>query len=325
MPRIRRMRQRKGQHPSLQPPATRRLALLDVAADTLRVEVQGDGPPLLLLAGLGANLDMWAPVAPHLRGFELVTFDPPGTGGSGPVRYALGMPALADLAASLLEALGRGPVDVLGYSWGGALAQELARRHPGLVRRLVLCATTCGLGGMPGSPQALAAFATPWRYTSKSQLERAAPALFGGRARLDPGHSLRAHPPIRHGHGPRLIGYTAQLCAIARWTSLPWLHELQQPTLIVAGDDDPIVPIGNARLLASRIPKSRLHVVSGGGHLLLIDQTEDVAPAVRSFLLETAVLGDSTSDGLRQATEPGATTHSVGWPVISAMRSKSLS
>jgi poly(3-hydroxyoctanoate) depolymerase len=263
MPRIRLMRGRRLR-PALRVPATRRVEFLDLAQCTVRVAVEGDGAPLLLLAGIGASLDMWAPVVPHLPGFELLSFDPPGTGGSGPVRSALGMPALADLAAGVLDALGRERVDVLGYSWGGALAQELAHRHPERVRRLVLCATTCGLGGMPGSPQALATLGAPWRHAAEA---------------------------LPQGHGPRLIGYTAQLCAIAQWTSLPWLHQLAQPTLVVAAEDDQVVPLGNARLLATRIPDSRLHVVPAAGHLLLVEQPENVAPLVRSFLGEAATGG----------------------------------
>jgi pimeloyl-ACP methyl ester carboxylesterase len=237
--------------------------LLDLPVGTVRVAVEGDGPPLLLLAGIGASLDMWAPVSPHLGGFELLSFDPPGMGGSGPVGTTLGMPALADLTAGVLEALGRDRVDVLGYSWGGALAQELARRHPHRVGRLVLCATTCGLGGMPGSPQALATLTVPW---------------------------------VRRGPVPRLAGYAAQLWAIARWTSLPWLHELPHPTLIVAGEHDAVVPVANARLLASRIPDSRLLVIPAAGHLLLIEQPAAVAPAVRSFLLDAATSGDAARE-----------------------------
>jgi pimeloyl-ACP methyl ester carboxylesterase len=230
----------------------RRTELLEVGGHTLRVDVQGDGPPLLLITGLGADLGMWAPVTPHLGGFELITFDPPGLGGSSPARLELGMAELADLTARLLDTLGQDRLDVLGYSWGGALAQELAHRHPGRVGRLVLCGTTCGLGGWLGNPQALA-------------------ALTG---------------PGAHGRGPSLAGVTAQLYAIARWSSLPWLHEVSQPTLVVAGGDDPIVPLGNARLLAVRLPDSRLHVVPGAGHFFLIEQPEEVVPVVRSFLLD---------------------------------------
>lgn len=237
----------------------RRVEFLDVAAGTVRVAVEGDGPPLLLLAGIGANLDLWAPVATHLPGIELLAFDPPGTGGSGPARYALGMAGLADVAAEVLDALGRDRVDVLGYSWGGALAQELARRHPERIRRLVLCSTTCGLGGVLGSPPALAALVMPWRYSSET---------------------------LRQRGGPRFVGYATQLCAIAQWTSLPWLHQIEHPTLIVAAEHDAVVPLANAHLLANRIPGSRVHVVPAADHLLLIDHPEQVAPAVHSFLGE---------------------------------------
>ena len=245
----------------IQRPPVRRTELLEVGGHTLRVGVQGGGSPLLLITGLGADLDMWAPVLPYLGGFELITFDPPGLGGSSPARLELGMSELADLTARLLDTLGQGRLDVLGYSWGGALAQELAHRHPGRVRRLVLCGTTCGLGGMPGNPQALAALAIPRR-------------------------SAGDHAPGAHRRKPSFAGFTAQLCAIARWSSLPWLHELSQPTLVVAGGDDPVVPLGNARLLAARLPDSRLHVVPAAGHFFLIERPEEVVPVVRSFLLD---------------------------------------
>jgi pimeloyl-ACP methyl ester carboxylesterase len=263
MPAMRvRLRRAKGDPSPVQSRRARRTELLEVGGHTLRVDVQGDGPPLLLITGLGADLDMWAPVTPHLGGFELITFDPPGLGGSSPARLELGMSELADLTARLLDTLGQDRLDVLGYSWGGALAQELAHRHPGRVGRLVLCGTTCGLGGMLGNPHALAALAGP-----------------GGQRR-----------------GPGLAGLTAQLCAIARWSSLPWLHELSQPTLVVAGGDDPVVPLGNARLLAARLPDSRLHVVPGAGHFFLLEQPEEVAPRVRSFLLDGVADDDDDDD-----------------------------
>jgi pimeloyl-ACP methyl ester carboxylesterase len=258
MPAIR-VRLRRAKADPVQPPRAHRTDLLEVAGHTLRVGIQGDGPPLLLITGLGADLDMWAPVTPHLGGFELITFDPPGLGGSSPARLELGMPELADLTARLLDRLGQARLDVLGYSWGGALAQELAHRHPGRVRRLVLCGTTCGLGGMLGNPQALVALSGP----------------LGG---------FPAFP----------TGFAAQLCAIARWSSLPWLHELSQPTLVVTGDDDPVVPLGNARLLAARLPDSRLHVVPGAGHFFLIEQPGEVTPVVRSFLLGGVAEDDAT-------------------------------
>ncbi len=267
-----------------------RQEIIQVAPASLRVAVQGAGQPLLLLAGLGGGLDMWGPFQRHLAGFEVISFDPPGTGGSGPVRFPLGMAEMARLAAGVVEVLGRQPVDVLGYSWGGALAQEFAHRFPHLVRRLVLCSSTCGLGGVPGSLEALAALVIPWRPSSPAYLEHVTPRLFGGVAGREPGRFFGADEPARSPQAPSLVGYAAQLYAIASWTSLPWLHRLGPPTLVVAGDDDPVVPLANARLLANRIPDCRLHVVAGGGHLILLDQPEVVAPVVREFLLDLDTL-----------------------------------
>jgi pimeloyl-ACP methyl ester carboxylesterase len=68
------------------------------------------------------------------------------------------------------------------------------------------------------------------------------------------------------------------------WTSLPWLHRVRQPTLILAGDDDPVIPLANARLMAWRMPSARLRVVEGGGHLFLLDQPETLVDDIPAFL-----------------------------------------
>ena len=113
----------------------------------LRVDRRGEGPPLLLITGIGAHLDMWRPFQAVAGERELIAFDAPGVGRSQRPALPLRMPALARLVTELLDALALERVDVLGYSWGGGLAQELAHRHPERVRRLVLCATSPGLGG----------------------------------------------------------------------------------------------------------------------------------------------------------------------------------
>ena len=78
-------------------------------------------------------------------------------------------------------------------------------------------------------------------------------------------------------------GYYYQLIASLGWTSLPWLPKLRPPTLILAGDDDPIIPVVNARIMHWLIPRSRLHVYQGG-HLELAADAEQIAPVVEAFL-----------------------------------------
>jgi poly(3-hydroxyalkanoate) depolymerase len=259
---------------------------LEVDGVTLRVSESGEGKPILLVMGIGGHLGMWRPLERLLNGagFRTITYDQPGTGLSTPYRVPRRMSGIASTAEAMLDALGYGSVDVLGVSFGGGVAQQLAHQAPGRVRRLVLCATSAGMVSVPGHPRSLLALATPRRYRDPEYFRQIAPKAFGGRAR----HQSESDQDSenRFLHAPSTIGYGHQLIAATGWTSFHWLPGLQQPTLVMAGDDDPVVPVLNAHILAWRIPRSEFHVIRGGGHLFLIDQPEDVAPRVTSFLSE---------------------------------------
>jgi len=263
----------------------RDLRFVDADGVRLRVGIRGTGRPLLLLMGIGGNLEMWTPFEEALdsRVVQTITVDAPGTGGSGGYRFPRRMSGLASTMERMLDALGYHRVDVLGVSFGGVLAQQLAHQAPDRVRRLVLAATGIGLGGVPGSPRVLLRLATPRRYTQPDYYRRIAGDIYGGLARRDPDAMLHGSL-ARFTHAPGLGGYLAQLYAIAGWTSLPWLCRLPQPTLVLAGDDDPIVPLVNGRILNRLIPDSRLHVVAGGGHLFLLEQAADVGRVVTAFV-----------------------------------------
>jgi poly(3-hydroxyalkanoate) depolymerase len=239
---------------------------------------------LLLVMGIGASLDMWGPFEEAMLplGYQLISFDLPGAGGSPPAFPPLRMRGLAKLAVRLLDELGLPAVDVLGVSFGGVVAQEIAHQAPDRVRRLVLCATGPGLGGMPGKASALIHMVTPKRYTSPDYAQRIAATLYGGRARVDP--TLHASMTSRFMRPPSAYGYLTQLFAITGWTSVPWLCRVETPTLILNGDDDPIVRLVNGRIMAALLPESRLHVVRGGGHLFLLDQSDETAGLVDDFL-----------------------------------------
>lgn len=249
----------------------------------LRVRVRGAGSPLLLVTGLGANIEMWEPLIGELADFTTIAFDAPGTGESDIPRWPLRMKALARITARLIDVLGYGTVDVLGVSYGGAIAQELTYRHAEKVRRLVLAATMCGWGGVPGRPSALALLATPYRYYSRDHLKSIAPRLYGGLIARQP-ELLERHAYSRLGHAPSLRGYLWQMAAIAGWSSLPYLHRIRQSVLVLTGDDDPIIRVINGRILASLVPNARLHIIRGGGHLFLIDQARESAGLIRRFL-----------------------------------------
>ena len=249
----------------------------------LRATVRGSGPPLLLVMGIGGSIEMWQPLVEALPGFQTIAFDAPGSGESQQPSRPLRMPGLARLTDGMLAALGYRQVDVLGVSYGGAIAQQLAYQHPDRVRRLVLAATTCGLGGVPGNPMALLLLATPYRYHSRAFFKAVAPRLYGGATGRRP-ELAEQQALTRLLRAPSLRGYLLQLAAIAGWSSLRFLHRIRQPTLVMTGDDDPIVPTVNGRILAGRIPAARLHLVHGGGHLFLLDQAAGSAAVIGEFL-----------------------------------------
>ena len=261
------------------------IRLVDVDGIRLRTSVRGVGRPLLLITGLGASLELARPFEQELtaRGVQTVAFDAPGIGESTAYTLPRRMPGIARTIEAMLDALGYDRVDVLGVSLGGVVAQQLAHQAPRRVRRLVLAATGPGLGGVPGSPRVLLALATPRRYDQPDYYRRIAGRTYGGQARRDP-DALLGGSPARFVQRPSIRGYLGQLYAISGWTSLPWLHRLRQPTLVLAGDDDPIVPLVNGRILARRIPCARLHVVPGGGHLFLLERPAELAALVADYL-----------------------------------------
>ena len=240
-----------------------------------------------MITGLGASLDLGAPFERELaaRGVQAVSFDAPGIGESSPYRWPQRMPGIARTVGQTLDALGYDGVDVLGVSLGGVIAQQLAHQAPDRVRRLVLAATGPGLGGLPGSPRVLLSLATPRRYYQPDYYRRIAGQLYGGAARRDPDALLHGSL-ARFIERPTLSGYLGQIYAITGWTSVPWLRTLRQPTLVLAGDDDPIVPLINGRILAWCIPDARLHVVRNGGHLFLLEDPAAIAALVSDFLTD---------------------------------------
>jgi poly(3-hydroxyoctanoate) depolymerase len=238
------------------------------------------GTPLLIFNGIGARAEMLAPFAEAMSGTEIVIFDVPGTGESSPppVPYRLWM--LSMLAGQLLTTLGYTQVDVLGVSWGGAVAQQFAAQNPRRCRRLVLAATSPGFLMVPPKWSVLSKFVTPRRYNDPQFRRAIAGHIYGGRARTNPEVIDEFRPTSRR-------GYALQQLAIAGWSSLPWLTLLRQPTLIVAGDDDPVIPLPNALLMARLIPDATVHVIDDG-HLFMISSTARTAEVVSEFLSRPA-------------------------------------
>jgi poly(3-hydroxyalkanoate) depolymerase len=259
------------------------ISLHDVEGQVLRVGVRrGDAarPPLLLFNGIGANIELLEPFLDALNGPPAILFDVPGVGGSPPPWLPYRPSTLARLSARLLDQLGHEQVDVLGMSWGGALAQQFAYQHPKRCRRLVLAATSPGHLMVPAKLSVLLKMATPRRYKDRDYMARVSADIYGGALRGAPELAIQH---LRHVRWSSDYGYYLQLVAGFCWSSLPWLRRLAQPTLVIAGSDDPLVPVINARILARLIPGARL-VTIDDGHLFLVTSADDSAKIISEFL-----------------------------------------
>ena len=260
--------------------------MLTVGRRRLRVAVRPGTdpgrPPLLLCNGIGASLDLLEPFVDELDpAIEVIRFDPPGVGESPVPPLPYPFIALARLAGRLLRVLGHDRFDALGISWGGGLAQQLALQNPRRCRRLVLVATATGMLMVPARPRVLLRMATPRRYWDAGYARSIAGDIYGGTLRSRPDFVQQLILDFERPASGR--AYLYQLASGAGWTSLPFLPLIRQPTLILAGDDDPIIPLINAQVMARLLPAARLHTYPDG-HLGLLTMKSELARLVNEFL-----------------------------------------
>ena len=251
------LRSRRGVAPDVTPVSER---LITVGRHRLRVRRSGAGSPLLLLNGMGMSSAAWIPLERHLGGFDRIRIGLPGAGGMLARQPLLTMRNFASLVGNLFDQLDIERADVLGLSFGGMVAQQLAHDMPAQIRSLVLVSTSCGLGGEPSNPASwwnamLAdAWLTPYAWSPFGLAHRWSQLMM---REFGAGWAT----------GPRLKGFLEQTVAAAPWSSLPWLPQVTQQTLVIGGTADALVPFANASILASRIPRAQTYTVYGGGHL----------------------------------------------------------
>jgi pimeloyl-ACP methyl ester carboxylesterase len=250
---------------------------------TVHAREVGEGPPLLLINGIGAHTAMWDTLERTLEGFHLLEFDLPGAGQSSVPWKPVSVGRLARISAQVLDTFGYERADVLGYSMGGIVAQQLAADAPERVRRLVLLATSPGLGSAHGDVRAMLNIMTPLRYMNPTLYARTIGSLAGGRARHD-GQWIAEQGALRLAQAPSMRGYLGQMVSLMGWSSLPRLATIDIPTLVLAGTDDPLTPVANGKLIAHMLPQGRLLIFEGEGHLMALDPASGAQPAIREFL-----------------------------------------
>ena len=251
-------------------------------------EVYGEGFPLVMIMGLGADLTWWDPeiINSFSKKFKVVVFDNRGAGRSDkpPGEYSIKM--FAEDTYGLMKALGIDKAHVLGVSMGGMIAQELAISHPEVVEKLVLVVTTPGgARSVPPKPEALATLIMDRRNMKPEEIARKTVESLFPKEYIERNRGLVEELVKRIAKYPiPPEAYERQLRAVMNFNAYDRLHLIRSPTLIIAGGKDIIVPPENGRILAERIPNSRLLIFENSGHGLIVQERGRFIKLVLNFL-----------------------------------------
>ena len=249
--------------------------------------VEGTGPPLLMIMGLGGQAKSWG--EPFLDGlrphFQIVRFSNRGTGLSDNPGGELTIRLMAEDAAGLLQELGIQRAHVLGISMGGMIAQELVLNHSQAVQGLALGCTNCGPAhSVPLSAEAVARMgrigSLPveervqqfWLVTVTPEFMEADKEFLDD---IITAHLATPTPWETFGR---------QFMAAQLFDTYERLSQIDAPTLIIHGDRDVLVPVGNAEVLGKRIEGSQIRIVPGVGHMFFWEKPEESAGAIVEFL-----------------------------------------
>jgi pimeloyl-ACP methyl ester carboxylesterase len=241
----------------------------------------GEGPPLVFVHGAGDDGRIWQPQLAALADeLTVVAWDEPGAGRSSDLPAEFTLADYAHCLAAVLEDVGLGPAHIAGLSWGGTVAQELYRHHPGVVATLILIDTYAGWrGSLPAEEvRARVLGAREMLAAPPEEFDPAFPGLFA------------AEPPAEFASLLSEIAADARPDSLARQLSImaetdqrDLLPQIVVPTLLIWGELDERSPVSIAHELAAAIPDTELVVIPGAGHLSNLEKPELINDARRKF------------------------------------------
>ena len=241
----------------------------------------GQGPPLVLVHGAADDGRVWHPQLSALADeFTVIAWDEPGAGGSSDVPADFGLADYASCLAALIEALELGPPHVAGLSWGGTVALELYRHHPGLVATLILADTYAGWKGSLPEEEVLSrvAGAREMLAAPAEEFDPTLPGLFAG----DP--PAEFVPLLEEiAADVRTESLRKQLFVMAEADQRDLMPRIAVPTLLIWGELDARSPLRVARQFEKAIPDTELVVIPGCGHVSNLERPEQFNQAVREF------------------------------------------
>jgi 3-oxoadipate enol-lactonase len=269
-----------GERPARRSGAAQRIVVRGLS---LAVDGAGDGPAVLFIHGFPLDRTLWRPLASMLTGWRRIVPDLRGMGQSDGPESDYSMATYADDLAALLDALRVERAIVCGLSMGGYVAFELLRRHPGRLQGLVLVNTRAGADDAEGRGRRDAMIARVRRDGTHFLGEEMIPKLVAPATLQTMPDVVRQVTAMATGSSPD--GIAGALAAMRdRPDSTPLLPQIALPTLVVAGSDDQLIPLAEARAMATAIRDAHFAVIPSAGHLAPLEQPVNTGRVVREFL-----------------------------------------
>jgi pimeloyl-ACP methyl ester carboxylesterase len=249
-------------------------------------EIHGQGDPLVLIMGLRRNAEWWYCQIPALAEyFQVLVFDNRGAGRSDQPAMDYSIPLFADDTAALMKGLGLSSAHVLGISMGGYIAQELTINYPELVQGLILgCTGPGGSRAILMSPERLAKFTANKGLSPEDILRKDMDIYFSEGFIQEEPEKFKEFIEISMRYYQPPESFLRQFAACQKHDTFARLHRITQPCLIMTGDDDPLVPPENSRILKEMIPPSRLEFFPAGRHCFFMEFAPTFNRQVIDFL-----------------------------------------
>ena len=262
------------------------MPIADIENLKIYYEIIGQGQPLVMIRGVGSNVDHWYEQVPALsKKYQLLVFDNRGIARSSDPGGSLSIKDMAADTVALMEAVGIKKAHILGYSMGGMIAQELALAYPEKINGLVLVATDCGISlRIKARPEYSGLFTEMIRLGTTEAKTAAAGCLFAKR-------TFESRPDIIERYAEVSLRFPApqkmlekQWEAITRHDACDQLQNITAPTLVITGSEDVLIPPENSKVLAEQIPHAQVRFIDGGGHLFVVEQPQEFNDTVLDFL-----------------------------------------
>lgn len=252
-------------------------------------ETHGKGEPLVLIYGYAGHSGLWFRQIPVFsKKYRVIAFDNRGAGRSDKPDIAYTMAMMAGDVAGLLDVIGVDVAHIFGVSMGGMIAQHFALDYPQRVISLILGCTTCGgVHSVQPKPESLAALVDFERFgkmTPEEVTRRAMPFCYSQRFIEQKPDIIEERVSKQLEYPTSAHGATRQAEAVAGHDTYELLPKIKVPTLVIAGDNDRLIPVENSRILASRIPGAELAIIEGAGHEFFIEAAEEANRTILDFL-----------------------------------------